>query len=156
VVAVPVTALAGDNGGTARANLHPANQSGVNASINFVAVDSASSVALNATATGLEESFGRYISLVYDNGSVPGGPDQSPGGPLTGLCEPTDDSIDGLMFVGIWDVDEAGNGTLLQVGGPFAPLGSYGTVSIRDTTVNGGFGTAAIVACGRVAVHPGG
>ena len=149
---MPVTALAGDNGGTARANLHPANQSGVNARINFVAVDGAS-FALNGTATGLEESFGRYVSLVYDNGSVPGGPNLEPGGgPLTGLCEPTDNSIDDLMFVGIWDVDGAGNGTLI-IFGPGAPLGSYDTVSIRDTTVNDGFGTAAIVACGQVAVH---
>jgi hypothetical protein len=49
---------------------------------------------VTGAATRLQPSFGRYVSLVYDLGSVPGGPT---------VCEPTVE-LEG-MFVGIWAVD---------------------------------------------------
>jgi hypothetical protein len=60
------------------------------------------------------------------------------------------------MFVGIWISDAAGNGLLTQVAPPgaIAPLGSIDTISIRDTTINEGFGPEAVVACGEIAVNP--
>jgi hypothetical protein len=101
---------------------------------------------VTGTAKGLAPStVGRYVTLVYDVGSVPGGPE---------LCEPTVE-LPG-MFVGIWASDAAGNGLLIQLAPPgaIAPLGTFDTVSIRDTTINAGFGVEAIVACGQVAVQP--
>jgi hypothetical protein len=76
---------------------------------------------VTGAATGLQPSFGRYVSLVYDLGSVPGGPT---------VCEPTVE-LEG-MFVGIWAVDADGKGTLIQVVPQFAiaPLGEIDSISI--------------------------
>jgi hypothetical protein len=101
---------------------------------------------VTGTAKGLAPlTNDRYVSLVYDTGSTPGGPN---------VCEPTV-PIDG-MFVGIWVSDAAGNGLLIQVAPPdaIAPLGTIDTISIRDTTINDGFGPEAVVACGEIAVNP--
>lgn len=125
---------------TAEAHQRPVNQSGAQGVINFTDTDAG--VIVTGAATGLQPSFGRYVTLVYDIGSVPGGPT---------VCEPTVE-MEG-MFVGIWVVDADGNGTLLQLG-VVAPLGSFDTVSIRDTEINQGFGPEAVVACGQVALHP--
>jgi len=129
---------------TARANQHPVNHSGVKGKISFT--QTSAGLIVTGTAKGLAPSTeGRYVSLVYDVGSNPGGPD---------VCEPTI-PIDG-MFVGIWISDAAGNGLLIQVAPPgaIAPLGSIDTISIRDTTINEGFGLEAVVACGEIAVNP--
>jgi len=129
---------------TAHANQHPANQSGVKGSISFT--QTGAGLIVTGTATGLApNTVGRYVTLVYDLGSVPGGPN---------LCEPTVE-IAG-MFVGIWASDAAGNGLLIQLAPPgaIAPLGTIDTVSIRDTTINDGFGPEAVVACGQIAVNP--
>ncbi len=131
-------------GVTARANQHPVNQSGVMGSITFTQTEAG--LIVTGTAKGLAPStVGRYVTLVYDVGSTPGGPE---------LCEPTV-PMPG-MFVGIWASDAAGNGLLIQLAPPgaIAPLGTFDTVSIRDTTINGGFGVQAVVACGQVAVNP--
>ena len=53
------------------AKLTPRNHSGVHAAIVFM--DDGSTLTFSGTATGLEP-FGFYLSLVYDNRSVPGGP----------------------------------------------------------------------------------
>lgn len=129
----------------AQATQHPVNQSGVLGRINFTIVPAR--LAVTGRATGLQgPSISRYVSLVYDIGSNPGGPE---------LCEPTE-AIDG-MFVGFWAVDALGNGTLIQVvpPGAIAPTGLIDTVSIRDTEINNGFGVEAIVACGEIAVRGG-
>lgn len=128
----------------ARATQHPVNQSGVQGRIVFTNV--AGGLLVTGTATGLQPSLGRYVSLVYDIGSVPGGPTK---------CEPTEE-LPG-MFVGIWAVDALGNGNLIQLAPPEAiePLEAIDTMSIRDTTINGGFGVEAVVACGQIAVHAG-
>jgi hypothetical protein len=129
---------------TAQATQHPVNQSGVTGRINFTAVPTG--LLVTGTATGLQPSIGRYVSLVYDLGAVPGGPT---------VCEPTVE-IPG-MLVGIWAVDALGNGILIQVVPPaaIAPLNAIDTISIRDSTVNGGFGVEAVVACGQIAAHGG-
>ncbi|HEY2933379.1 MAG TPA: hypothetical protein VGK99_16695 [Acidobacteriota bacterium] len=128
----------------AHATQHPMNQSGVKGRIEFTSVPGG--LLVTGTATGLQPSVGRYVSLVYDLGSVPGGPE---------ACEPTT-PMPG-MFVGIWAVDALGNGILIQLAPPaaIAPLSAIDTISIRDTTVNGGFGVQAVVACGQIAVHGG-
>ncbi len=142
---VAASAIVQAQGGvTARAKQHPVNQSGVMGSITFT--QTAGGLIVTGTATGLAPStVGRYVTLVYDVGSVPGG---------TEVCEPT--AVMPGMFVGIWASDAVGNGLLIQLAPPgaIAPLGSFDSVSIRDTTINGGFGTQAVVACGQVAVNP--
>jgi hypothetical protein len=132
---------------TAQATQHTVNQSGVQGRIDFTSVPGG--LLVTGTATGLQPSIGRYVTLVYDLGSVPGGPT---------LCEPTTDPELPGMFVGIWAVDDAlGNGILIQLvpPGAIAPLSAIDTISIRDTTIQGGFGVEAIVACGQIAVHGG-
>jgi len=127
-------------GATARANQHPVNQSGVMGRITFT--ETGGGLVVTGTATGLAPlTAGRYVSLVYDTASVPGGPT---------VCEPVVPFPD--MFVGIWVSDAAGNGLLVQLAQP-SPLGTFDTVSIRDTNINGGFGPEAVVACGQVAVN---
>ncbi len=141
IVAIPVYA---DHSPTvtAQATQHPVNQSGVKGRIDFTAVPEG--LLVTGTATGLQPSTGRYVSLVYDLGSVPGGPT---------VCEPTV-PMDG-MFVGFWAVDALGNGILIQVvpPGAIAPLSAIDSISIRDSTISGGFGVEAVVACGQIAVH---
>jgi hypothetical protein len=141
-LAVAGVAIGGrDSFTTGHATQHSVNGSGAQGQIDFL--QTSAGVAVTGTSTGLAPSFGRYVSLVYDVGSVPGGPT---------ACEPTV-PMDG-MFVGIWKVDANGDGTLIQVAHDVAPLGSFDTVSIRDTTINGGFGPSAVVACGEVALNP--
>jgi hypothetical protein len=142
VIAVPLHAQAPQP--DAQATQHPVNQSGVQGRIDFTQV--AGGLLVTGTASGLQPSVGRYVSLVYDIGSVPGGPT---------ACEPTA-PIPG-MFVGIWAVDAMGNGILIQLAPPgaIAPLSVIDTISIRDTAVNGGFGVEAVVACGQIAVREG-
>lgn len=138
------TMVRAQGGVTARANQHPVNQSGVKGKITFT--QTAAGLIVTGTAKGLEpNTVGRYVSLVYDLGSVPGGPT---------VCEPTEE-IEG-MFVGIWATDAAGDGMLIQLAPPgsIAPLGTIDTVSIRDGTINDGFGPEAVVACGQIAVNP--
>jgi len=143
IVAIPVFANHSPTG-TAQATQHPVNQSGVNGTIDFTSVPGG--LLVTGTATGLQPSIGRYVSLVYDLGSAPGGPT---------VCEPTVE-LDG-MFVGIWAVDALGNGILMQVVPPaaIAPLTVIDSISIRDSTINDGFGVEAVVACGEIAVHGG-
>lgn len=128
---------------TGHATLHPVNQSGVNGSVDFTEAEG--SVQVTGMATGLQPSSGRYVSLVYDRGSVSGGPE---------ACEPTTPDDPGLvgMFVGTWVVDESGSGTLVQPNPLVASLEEVDTVSIRDTTINDGMGPEAVVACGQIAV----
>jgi hypothetical protein len=142
IIAIPVYADPPTE--AAHATQHTMNQSGVQGRISFTSVPGGLQV--TGTATGLQPSIGRYVSLVYDVGSVPGGPT---------ACEPTV-PMPG-MFVGIWAVDAAGNGILIQLASPaaIAPLSEIDTISIRDTTINGGFGVEAVVACGQIAVHGG-
>lgn len=140
------------------ATLHPANQSGVQGAIGFL--DNGSTLVILGSASGLNPDT-VYVSLIYDNGSVPGGP--------TG-CEPTifdpsdPDFLLPTMFVGAWTVEGDGTGALSATDifdedsatRVYVPLTKFRTISIRDTTINDGIGPEAVVACGHVATHPGG
>lgn len=141
IVTVPVNAAHSPTV-TAQATQHPVNESGVSGRIDFTAVPDG--LLVTGAARGLQPSTGRYVSLVYDLGSVPGGPT---------ACEPTVPMAG--MFVGFWAVDALGNGILIQVvpPGAIAALSAIDSISIRDTTINGGFGVDAVVACGQIAVH---
>jgi hypothetical protein len=129
---------------TAEATQHPVNQSGVSGRITII--DSPAGPIYSGTAAGLEPlaPLFRYITLVYDVGSVPGGPT---------ACEPT--TAQAAMFVGTWAVDAEGNGTLIQLA-PTEPLDAIDSISIRDTRIDFGFGPEAVLACGQISVHAAG
>ena len=133
---------------------------GVTAEIEFE--DDGTTITITGEAEGLTPGV-PYASLIYDIGSFAQGPI---------ACEPTifdpadPNNIFATMFVGIWDVDEDGEGTLSATNiiptfapGPpvYVPLSKIGTISIRDGTVMGPFGPgtgpAAVVACGVVEVE---
>jgi len=141
LLAAPATARP-DAFVSGQATLHTMHQSGIMGRIDF-SLTAGGAVTATGTATGMvPNTRGRYVTLVYDRGSVPGGPT---------ACEPTV-PMPG-MFVGVWSSDGNGDGTLHFVG-PVAPLGSFDTTSIRDTTINGGRGEDAVQACGEVALKP--
>ncbi len=126
------------------ARQHPIDRSGIQGHI-FI-VDTGNSVRgliVLGTATGLDPTK-RYVSLLYDNGSVPGGPN---------ACEPSSpDPLTGpQMFVGFWTVDADGTGFLLQrkTGAAYVPLDLVRTISIRQ------FGVADnLRACGEIGRNP--
>lgn len=119
---------------TGRAVLHPINRSGVRGRVEFT--DDGSTLTIHGVARGLDPA-GTYISLIYDNGSPPRGPN---------ACEPTifDPADPGFllptMLVGNWTVDGDGNGTLTAVNiqsnitgtRVYVPLGKFKTISIRQ------------------------
>lgn len=137
---------------TARARLHPQNQAGVKGVINFT--DDGSELTVDGAVTGLRPGV-PYLTLVYDNNAVPGGPE----GCEPAIFVPSDpDFILPTMFVGFWVNNGDGTGTLAAVntngGADYVPLSKIGAVSVRDLTIDNGFGPAAVAACGRVATHP--
>ncbi|SRR6266540_3258614 len=129
---------------TGAARLHPIDRSGVHARINFV--DTGSVLEVSGTATGLDSSK-PYITLVYDNGSVPGGPE---------ACEPTNNSLTfAQMFVGSWQPVGSSTRTLTATksGPAYAPLSAFDTTSVRQ------FNAAdpeesPLKACGQVHTNP--
>ena len=131
--------------------------SGVTAEIEFV--DDGTTLTITGEAEGLDPTI-PYASLIYDIASPAEGPF---------ACEPFifggPDSIITTMFIGLWDVDEDGDGELSEINivdditeeRVYVPLSKIGTVSIRDLTVPNpgppffdGSGPAAVVACGVV------
>ena len=148
----------GDDGGvaTAEADLGTLNASGIEGEIEFT--DDGMTLTIIGEADGMDPTapFGTYVSLIYDNGSVATGPD---------ACEPTifnqndPDFILFTMFIGVWSVDEDGEGTLAATntngGTAYVPLNKFRTISIRDTRILGGpvgpgSGPLAVAACGVV------
>ncbi len=132
---------------TGSARLHPYDRSGVKASISFLDThNDETGLIVSGTATGLDPGK-VYISLIYDNGAVPGGPQ---------ACEPSDDSLDEeRMYAGRWQVNADGTGTLyfVMTEGAYVPLSAFDTVSIRGGAVLGPPETLQLVACGQVSRH---
>lgn len=158
--AIPTIALAAHSGSaTGRATFHPENKSGVKGRVRFK--DDGSTLRVRGRASGLDPK-GFYVSLIYDNGSVPGGPN---------ACEPTNRNLGRRMFIGVWSVDGSGDGTLSASTGaigepPYAGLNEFRTISIRlfpgppgpgpGTDLWDEEGPPPLVACGQVATHPAG
>src|SRR5712692_6194889 len=142
LLALVVSIPAMTNDATGHARLHDIDQSGIQANAFFV--DNGSTLWVLGVATGLDPTQ-TYISLVYGEGSHPGGP---------GACEPsTTHPITGpQMFVGSWTVDPDGSGVLSakKTGISYVPVSSAGTISVRHKTATG----APLQACGEIAVNP--
>jgi hypothetical protein len=136
--------MAGAAGGgsvlAGHARLHQFEQSGVQARVSFL--DDGTVLSIRGTATGLDPGS-PYVSLLYDRGSVPGGPI---------ACEATDNSVSFTQMVaGTWIVDANGNGTLtFDKAGPgnYVSLRAVKTMSIRLMPA------FQRVACGEIAVNP--
>lgn len=145
IAAASAGALSSPSNGSAR--LHPYDRSGVKARMTFVDThDEISGVIVSGIATGLDPDK-RYVSLIADNGSVPGGPR---------ACEQTDNSIDEEeMFAGPWHVNADGTATLFFVmsEGGYVPLSDFDTVSIREVTPPGRPDLFPLVACGQISKH---
>lgn len=119
-----------------KAALHQIDESGVEAEIGFL--DTGSELFVSGRATGLDPGQA-YISLVYDNGSVPSGP-------LACAASDENDMSFDQMLLGPWQVDSDGEGTLSSVkaGPSYVPLQEIGSVSVRLVQ---GF---LLQACGKV------
>ena len=114
---------------SAMANLAPRNGSGVKANIDFV--DDGTTLQINGTASGLDAGE-TYLTLIYDNGSVPGGPNAC----TPTIFDPQDpDFLLGTMVIGFWEVDAQGQGTLSAIntnsGEDYVPLDKFRSTSVR-------------------------
>ncbi len=128
---------------TGKAHLHPIGQSGIQGVILFLDTGSPlTGLIVSGFATGLDPAAGGYVSLRYDDRSVPGGPR---------ACEPSafDDLTFPQMFVGSWTVNVDGTGTLFvaKTLETYTPLSEIQTTSIRRAT--GGI----LQACGVIAAQ---
>lgn len=136
VVALVPSFAASAIDGTGSAKLHQIETSGIRAAIGFL--DTGTELVVDGSARGLDPGQA-YISLVYDNGSVPSGPD---------ACAPSDENDLSFpqMVVGAWQVDSDGNGTLTSVkrGPTYVPLEQIGAMSVRIAA------TRLLQACGKV------
>ena len=99
-------------------------------------------------ATGLNPAS-QYRSLLYDNGSVPGGPD---------ACEPSSSPSPlsfAQMFVGAWTVDADGTGTIVakKTGLAYVALADFATMSVRKVNPTPPPMTIR-QACGEVSRNP--
>ena len=135
-----------------KANLHQIDNSGVKARIQFV--DDGTTLAATGTAAGLDPDES-YVTLIYDNGSVPSGPR---------ACQPTifdredPDFLLATMFIGFWTVDQEGQGTLETIntnfGLDYVPLERFRNASVRRVTGPPPEGSVIpmteLVACGHV------
>ena len=150
------SALASHSGvATGRAQLTQHDQSGVNGVI-ITFVDDGTTLTTAGTATGLTPGD-LCVSLIYDNRSVPGGPEACE----PAIFDPTDpDFILPTMFVGLWTINPDGSGNLAATntnpnpfpvgpGDDYVPLSKIKTISIRCASVD-----FEVVACGEEATHP--
>ncbi len=137
----PVPALAMDRFTSASAVLHPIEGSRIRARIELIdRGNPVDGLVVRGIANGLDPKT-TYLSLVYDAGSTPGGPSAC-------LPEAGGDLNAEEMFLGIWIVDPAGNGTLFvtKTGPSYVALSRIGTISVRESF------DRSLKACGRV--HP--
>ncbi len=138
---------------TGTAQLHPIDDSRVLATIHFA--DDGVNLLVTGVATGLDPGE-TYLTLIYDNGSVAGGPR---------ACAPTifdpgnPDFLLATMLVGFWEVDDDGVGTLTAIntnnGADFVPLEKFRNTSVRrfiaPPPAPGAPPVTELVACGHVA-----
>jgi len=149
LVAASLVAQAPTGQATGSAQQHTINNSGIQGEILFLDTGSdVNGLVLSGTAAGLDPTQ-TYFSLLYNSGSVPGGPSActpSPSGPpLTGA----------QMFTAFWTVAPDGTGTLFRqkTGTDYVPLSEVATVSIRKVTTTPPFFNI-LQACGEIKVNP--
>ena len=106
------------------ANLHQFDGSGIKAKVQIT--DTGSTLTVTGQATGFAPGAS-YLSLFYDNGSIPSGPN---------ACEPSlaDNISFPQMFIGFWHNNGNGTGTLsaTKAGTSYVSLDLVHTMSIRQ------------------------
>lgn len=144
---------------TATARYVPLRGSGIQGVVAII--DTGSKTVVSALATGLDpDNSAGYSSLLYDRASQLQGPEACEPGKNVGTGTDHPQSLTLLQMIignfgtGEWVVNADGSGSL----GPFETLeyvsvDRIGTISIRDLGINGGFGPAAVVACGKVTAN---
>jgi hypothetical protein len=151
LVGVSLVAQAPTGQATASAQQHPINNSGIQAEIVFLDTGGdVNGLALSGRASGLDPTQ-TYFSLLYNTGSVPGGPS---------ACTPSSSGSAitfAQMFTAFWTVAPDGTGTLFRqkTGTAYVPLSAVATVSIRKVTpgMNPPF-FDILQACGQISVNP--
>lgn len=141
---------AGQATGSARQT--PINGSGIQAEILFLDTGSdANGLVVSGKATGLDPTQ-TYFSLLYNVGSVPGGP-----AACTPAAPPAPQITFAQMFTNFWTVAADGTGTLFaqKTGSAYVPLSGVATVSIRKVTpgMNPPFFNI-LQACGEINRNP--
>ena len=140
--AMPVSAH--DDSVSARAHQRPINDSGIHSQITFM--DTGTSLIVDGRAHHLDPAK-RYFSLLYDNASVPTGPN---------ACEETNASLtEDQMFAGLWDSKTETLHTV-KTGALYTAVGTFATMSIRQLLdPNGPISPAnqKLVACGQVRIE---
>jgi hypothetical protein len=151
LVGVSLVAQAPTGQATASAQQHPINNSGIQAEILFLDTGSdVQGLVLAGRATGLDPAQ-TYFSLLYNSGSVAGGPT---------ACTPSSSGpaiTEAQMFTAFWTVVPDGTGTLFRqkTGTAYVPLSAVATISIRKFTpgMNPPFFNI-LQACGEISVNP--
>jgi hypothetical protein len=151
LVAVSLVAQAPTGPATAGAQQVPINNSGIQAEILFLDTGSdVNGLVLSGRAAGLDPAQ-TYFSLLYNKGSVPGGPS---------ACTPSSSGpaiTSAQMFTAFWTVAPDGTGTLFRqkTGTAYVPLSDVATISIRKATpgMNAPF-FDILQACGEIKVNP--
>ena len=151
LVAASLVAQAPTGQATASARQHSINNSGIQAEILFLDTGSdVNGLVVAGKATGLDPTQS-YFSLLYNTGSVPGGPS---------ACIPSSSGpaiTDAQMFTAFWTVASDGTGTLFRqkTGTAYVPFSQIATVSIRKATpgMNPPF-FDILQTCGQINVNP--
>ncbi len=145
---VGVTATAGGLGSAERGRAAADPPTHIRAKFKFV--DDGTTLKVFGNARGMAPNA-TYASLVYDVGSVAGGP----GACAPSIFNPTDPNfILNTMFLGLWEVDAKGRGKLTALntngGFDFVPLSKIGNVSVRRLLDGTPGGPTVLEACGEV------
>ncbi len=145
-VALVASTSAAAEPATGAARLHPIERSGVQARVLFLDTGSPEQgLLVSGHAAGLDPAQ-TYVSLIYDTGAVPGGPQ---------ACTPTGALSPAQMVVGTWQVAADGTGTLFAVktAAGYAAVETFDAVSVRVVLgpPPAGF---VLQACGQVHRNP--
>lgn len=144
LIGFAIPAAADDEEVSARAHQKPINHSGISSHITFM--DTGTSLIVDGRAHHLD-SAKKYFSLLYDNASVPTGPN---------ACEETLPTLsEAQMFLGFWDSKKE---TLhaVQTGPAYTAIGTFATMSIRQLLDPNGPPSPTnqkLVACGQVRIE---
>jgi len=151
--ALSLTAQAPPSGqATGSARQTPINGSGIQAEILFLDTGSdVNGLVVSGRATGLDPTQ-TYFSLLYNVGSIPGGPVA-----CTPAPPPAPQISFAQMFINFWTVAPDGTGTLFRqkTGSAYVALSDVATVSIRKVTpgMNPPFFNI-LQACGEISENP--
>lgn len=144
VIGFAIPVAADDEDVSARVHQKPINNSGISSRVTIM--DTGTSLIVDGRARRLDPTK-QYFSLLYDNASVPTGPN---------ACEETLPTLsEAQMFLGFWN-SKMGTLHAVQTGPSYTPVGTFATMSIRqllDATKPPSPTNQRLVACGEVRIE---